>query len=367
MEKPLQLYISIPFCPHRCAHCQRCIWLYDQTVLRGYGIALEREIAAAGEGMEDYTVRSVYFGGGVPPIITTRVLRQCLAAVRQHFRTAPNMDVELEALPANFTEMLSVGMGHDGLTHMICNLGTTQRKEWDLLALPYEYDQSMERLRTELETRRPEHLTIEVYYGIPDQTEKRLADTLRRVIAWKPQCIRLLPMTIPAGSALRTACDNGSCQPLTDQEREQRLIQAQELLAQSGYTRYSLRDYALSGGENRYELDRLQDMERLGLGLGAASHYDGVFYTNTTDLVTYLDNSQDLSAIAENITAPDETYLQRRRQLLALSTPQGLPTTDLTAALAPQVQKALLDGYLEQRGAALTLTPRGLLHWDEMQ
>lgn len=366
MEKPLQLYIAIPFCPQRCAHCKKCIWLYDQTVLRGYGIALEREIAAAGEGMEDYTVRSVYFGGGVPPIITARVLRQCLAAVRKHFHTAPDMDVELEALPANFTEMLTVGMGHDGLTHMICGLGTTQRKEWEMLSRPYELDQSLERLQTELEARRPPHLTISLFYGQPEQTDKRLADTLRRAIAFKPQCIRLEPVSPTPGSALLTACQEGTYQPLSEEQQLQRLQEAEALLHQAGYVRYSLRDYALPGQENRFELDRLQDMERLGLGLGAASHYDGVFYTNTADLVTYLDNSADLATIAQNIAAPDEEYLARRQALLALSTPAGLDTNGLAPALADFAQAQIAAGNAVQQGDRLTLTSKGILHWDEL-
>jgi oxygen-independent coproporphyrinogen-3 oxidase len=366
MEKPLQLYISIPFCPQRCTHCKKCIWLYDQTVLRGYGIALEREIAAAGEGMEDYTVRSVYFGGGVPPIITARVLRQCLAAVRRHFRTAPDMDVELEALPANFTEMLTVGMNRDGLTHMICALGTTQRKEWEMLARPYELDQSLDRLQAELEARRPAHLTMTVFYGQPDQTDKRLADTLRRAIAFKPQCIRLEPITPTAGSALQAACEEGSYRPLSETEQLQRFQEAEALLHQAGYERYSLRDYSLPGKENRFELDRLQDMERLGLGLGAASHYDGVFYTNTIELVTYLDNSADLSVIARNITAPDEEYLARRRALLALSTPAGLETNGLTPALLDFAQAQLTAGYVQPRDGRLVLTDKGILHWDDI-
>jgi oxygen-independent coproporphyrinogen-3 oxidase len=366
MDKSIQLYIAIPFCPQRCAHCKKAIWPYDQTILKGYGIALEREIAAAGEGMEDYTVRSVYFGGGVPPLITTRVLRQCLAAVRRHFRTAPDMDVEVEALPANFTEMLAVGMGHDGMTHMLCNLGTAQRKEWDMLSRPYDYDPSLERLQQCLTEHRPPHLTMTVFYAQPEQTDKRLADTLRRAMAYKPQCIRLEPQMPAAGTALQAACEAGTYKPLPQDEALQRLAEAEALLTQGGYRRYSLRDYALPGQENRFEVDRLQDMERLGLGLGAASHYDGVFYSNTIDLVTYLDHSADLSAIAQNITAPDEEYLSRRRALLALSTPAGLDAKALSPALAAFVQAQLDGGTVAQQGDRLTLTPKGILLWDEI-
>lgn len=362
MEKALQLYISVPFCPQRCAHCRKRIWRYDQTVLRGYGAALEREIEAAGAGMEDYTVRSVCFGGGAPPVLTARVLRRLLAAVRRYFRTAPDMDVEVEALPANFTQPLCGGMAHDGLTHILCGLGTVHRREWALLNRPYDYGLSMERLTQALQTRRPPHLTMKALYGIPGQTESGLAVTLERILTWKPDCVRLDPLPpdfAPPDGDKKYA-------PLSFEAREGLLRFAQARLAEAGYRRYSLRDYALPGRENRFETDRLRDADRLGLGLGAASHYDGVFYANTTDLVRYLDHSAELEAVATNITAPNEAYLARRRALLALSTPEGLPETGLSEELAAFARAQAAAGNIVREDGRLRLTAAGLLRWEEI-
>ena len=62
----------------------------------------------------------------------------------------------------------------------------------------------------------------------------------------------------------------------------------QDVLAENGYLRYEISNYAKKGYECRHNIGYWQRKEYLGVGLGAASLVDEVRYSNLTDLDAYI-------------------------------------------------------------------------------
>lgn len=65
----------------------------------------------------------------------------------------------------------------------------------------------------------------------------------------------------------------------------------QDVLAENGYLRYEISNYAKKGYECRHNIGYWKRKEYLGVGLGAASLIDEVRYSNLTDLDAYIEQS----------------------------------------------------------------------------
>ena len=66
--KILGLYIHIPFCRTKCLYCDFCSFVSrDEGARESYVRALLREIEA--RGTKEYSVDTVYFGGGTPTLL----------------------------------------------------------------------------------------------------------------------------------------------------------------------------------------------------------------------------------------------------------------------------------------------------------
>ena len=343
MSKQLQIYINIPFRPVKCDACPGGLYPYDQAALKAYAIALKREIAACGADMDDYTVSSVRFGGCTAPIITTRVLRELMAEVREHFQIAPDAQFSLEALPIAMTERLCVGMNYDKLSRICCRLATVHSAEWNRMGLPYEQNTSIANLTSAVKDYPPAALTLDIDYGIPGQTPASLSTTLNRVLALKPDSIRLLP---------------------TDEKSEELYTSAADRLTAAGYRRIALREFSLPGREDKFTLDVLSGIDRLGIGAGARSYYDGIAYHNTAVLNTYLDHSADLQAIAEDITPIDEAAAAARTAMLVLTTADGLQSTAVPQGIQAAVEAMCGSGYIQLQNSRYILTAKGIVHSD---
>ncbi|MBQ8308363.1 MAG: radical SAM protein, partial [Clostridia bacterium] len=99
------LFVSIPFCPTKCAYCSFITAPIDKTrsYLPAYLECLEKELQAAKESVDH--LRSIYIGGGTPFALDTPDLKRVLQAAAPLLEAFENTEYTVEAgRPDVFTE-----------------------------------------------------------------------------------------------------------------------------------------------------------------------------------------------------------------------------------------------------------------------
>ena len=66
--KTLGVYIHIPFCVRKCVYCDFLSFPAEREIQKRYIDALKREIEENAVRYRDYTVKTIFFGGGTPSI-----------------------------------------------------------------------------------------------------------------------------------------------------------------------------------------------------------------------------------------------------------------------------------------------------------
>ncbi|MBR5116029.1 MAG: radical SAM protein, partial [Lachnospiraceae bacterium] len=109
-ERPLAVYVHIPFCVRKCAYCDFLSFPSDPAdgrakEMRGrYFDALLSEIAAIPEDLpKGRTVRSIFFGGGTPSLADSRQIAAVLRSLRERFAVAGDAEISLECNPGTAT------------------------------------------------------------------------------------------------------------------------------------------------------------------------------------------------------------------------------------------------------------------------
>ncbi|MGN1096031.1 MAG: radical SAM protein, partial [Eubacteriales bacterium] len=96
--KNLGIYIHVPFCAHKCAYCD-FYSITDKSPMNEYVLALTDQIYSKKNIAKNYTVDTVYIGGGTPSILPARYIEKILDALRDTFRISPNAEITIEANP----------------------------------------------------------------------------------------------------------------------------------------------------------------------------------------------------------------------------------------------------------------------------
>ena len=117
------LFVSIPFCPTKCAYCSFITAPIEKTrhFLPSYLDCLEKELAAAKESIGN--LRSVYIGGGTPFALDAPELERVLKGVDTIYKTlAPTAEYTVEAgRPDVFSEEKLKLLKDYGVTRICIN------------------------------------------------------------------------------------------------------------------------------------------------------------------------------------------------------------------------------------------------------
>jgi oxygen-independent coproporphyrinogen-3 oxidase len=124
-ENLCSVYISIPFCPSRCAYCSfvsasgKLLSLVDDYLARLF-IDIDNTFAVI--RARGFSVATVYIGGGTPTVLTPKQLSALLSRIGTHVDPASLLEFTLEAgRPDTITEeKLAVAYAH-GVTRISVN------------------------------------------------------------------------------------------------------------------------------------------------------------------------------------------------------------------------------------------------------
>ena len=98
MQKAHNIYIHVPFCASKCLYCA----FYSRAITPDWGayrdgILAELDFWAARMGRID--VPTVFFGGGTPSLMPTRVFAAIMDKIRKDFNLATDAEITLESNP----------------------------------------------------------------------------------------------------------------------------------------------------------------------------------------------------------------------------------------------------------------------------
>ncbi len=105
-ERPLSLYVHVPFCDVRCFFCGCNVTISrDRTWGKRYlpMLAREMEMAAVQLRAGRREVVQVHWGGGTPTFLPAEDLTELMGLLRRNFRFAPDCEIGVEIDPRECT------------------------------------------------------------------------------------------------------------------------------------------------------------------------------------------------------------------------------------------------------------------------
>lgn len=106
---PTSAYVHLPFCKKRCHYCDFPIVTlgtkerpFQQKKIQSYGDILKKEILATCSRESKPSLKTVFFGGGTPSLVSPEVLRDILEVLDAKFGIQQDAEVSMEMDPGTF-------------------------------------------------------------------------------------------------------------------------------------------------------------------------------------------------------------------------------------------------------------------------
>lgn len=287
-KEELSLYIHIPFCVRKCGYCDFLSAPADEDSRDRYVQALLMEIERyRGTETADRKIRTLYIGGGTPSILSIRQLDNIVQKIKCTFNFCKSIEASMEINPGTASKEKCRALYQMGINRLSIGLQSTNDAELKALGRIHSYEDF---LNTYTWCREAgfQNINVDLMAALPYQTVESYTTGLRKIIHLAPEHISAYSLILEEGTPFYQKYNSG-CYPLPDEEQERLMYrETEQVLAQAGYERYEISNYAKKGYACRHNLVYWQGGDYLGLGLGSSSYMDGARFHNTTDFNTYV-------------------------------------------------------------------------------
>lgn len=322
--KTLGIYLHIPFCKSKCRYCDFCSQPNPTSErMERYVAALCRDLADRAADCADYTVDTVYFGGGTPTLLPPDRLVAILDCAAQHYRLSSHAEITAECNPSTVDYAGLRQMCEGGFNRISMGLQSANSLELKRLGRLHSYS-DFEDTWNQAVRAGFSNLSADVMFGIPHQTTESFLNTLERVTSLSPKHLSAYSLTVEEGTAFGKIGEEGLQLPDEDTVREMYLMMS-AYLAEHGLHRYEISNFAVRGYESRHNLKYWRGEEYLGFGPAAYSDFKGARFGNSRSIEGYLEGKD----ITEEREIPLPTERNGEYVMLGMRLEEGISLSEL--------------------------------------
>lgn len=370
--KELELYIHIPFCVKKCFYCDFLSMPVDESIRRHYVCKLIEEIEYKSEKYKEYEVSSLFFGGGTPSILSETQIAEIMKALQKNFSIKSDAEITIECNPGTLTRQKLSVYKQCGINRISIGLQSGNNQELNMLGRIHTYEEFLQNYDL-VRKIGFDNVNVDLMSALPGQTVSDWEDTLIKVLKLRPEHISAYSLIIEEGTPFYEIYEKDELRRqegerpeyLPSEETERAMYEVtRSILAQKGYERYEISNYAKKGMECKHNIGYWTRKNYLGLGLGSASLVENVRFSNSSDLKEYLNGKFE---------PQEKEVLTRKEQMeefafLGLRMMQGISRrrfeeafgVAIEAVYGEVIHKMTELGLLRQQAGHIMLTEDGI-------
>lgn len=322
------IYLHIPFCHQACHYCN----FHFSTSLQHKPElvqAILKEIVQRRDYLGGKAIRSIYFGGGTPSLLSNTELQTIMECLHQHFSVLPHAEITLEANP----EDIRAAAVHTWIASGINRLSIGIQSFSNTLLQWMHRNHSGEQAEASIQIAQDAGIAVlsaDLIYGIPGLSDAQWEQDVSKLISLEVSHISAYALTVEPKTALAHQINSGKS-PTTDDAQSARQFHAlRDWLRQAGYVHYEISNYALEGRIAVHNTGYWMGQEYLGLGPSAHSFNGNSRQWNLANNARYIALVEQGSDYSER----EELDIHKRmneRIMTALRTIWGLDLRDFAA------------------------------------
>ncbi|KAA2217587.1 radical SAM family heme chaperone HemW [Chryseobacterium sediminis] len=321
------IYIHIPFCKQKCSYCNfhfSTSLNFKDEMLR----AMKTELLLRKDELQNRTLKSLYFGGGTPSILSVDEINSLIDEALRYFSFEKDIEITLEANPDDLDKSFLKQLAGTPVNRL--SIGTQSFFEEDLKLMNRAHTAS----EAEGSIKRAqdfgfENLSIDLIYGSPTSNLEIWKENLNKTIALEVPHISSYALTVEPKTALENWISKGKVKSPKEEEQNREFYYLSDFLKDKGFEHYEVSNFAKQGFYSRHNSSYWKYQEYLGIGPSAHS-YNG-FDVRSWNVAN---NQQYIKKLNDKLLAKEEEILSKEDQfnemiMIGLRTIWGVDLTSL--------------------------------------
>ena len=371
------IYVHIPFCKQKCLYCDFASYAcFGEREMRTYTDVLCHEIEVRAEEASNVAFgATIYFGGGTPSVLPTDCLERIVSMLKSCGFWQKPAEATIEVNPGTADVNKLKRLREAGFDRISFGVQSLQDKELRAIGRIHNAEEALIAIDM-ARTAGFRRISCDLIYGLPGQSLASLKDTICRLTKTGIEHMSVYGLIVEEGTPLERLVNSGQM-VLPDEDIAADMYElVQRLLAQAGFERYEISNYAKNGQYSRHNTVYWQYHPYIAFGAAACGMEKALRRTAASTVPEYIAAAQALTSAnwrtSELYTSESLTLQQQLEEFMFMGLRRAAGA-DLAEArtrfgvnvweryqkeLAPYIAQGLV-GY-EAAAERLYLTPAGM-------
>lgn len=340
------IYIHIPFCKRACHYCN--FHFSTSLLLKNDFIgALLSEIELQRNYLGKAEIKTIYFGGGTPSLLSVNELGRIFEKLQAVFNIAAEAEITLEANPDDITAGKLREWKQSGINRF--SIGIQSFFDEDLQWMNRAHNAAeAENCIQWVKEAGFENFSVDLIYGGPGLTDAHWQQNMDKVIALRVPHISCYALTVEPKTALEKMIQQHKKEAIDPDKQASHFLLLMERLQQAGYEHYEISNFAQPGYRSKHNSSYWQGEPYLGLGPSAHSFNGNSRQWNIASNALYI------QALKKGVVNYEKEILSREQQIneyimTALRTAEGINFHFMAQHFGEQVKKQVMTSLRQPK------------------
>lgn len=365
--KQTGLYVHIPFCMQKCLYCDFPSFAGQLNKREQYVEALQKELIQKAEQCKDYAIKTIFFGGGTPTVLSAEQLQCLMDTIKQNYCIIEDAEISIEANPGTLDFHMCQALYNMGFNRISMGLQAWQNHLLQILGRIHTNAQFLDNFQNARKAGF-KNINVDLMFALPNQTISDWLETLEQVTTLQPEHISAYSLIIEEGTPFYDLYEKGVYQEIDEQTDREMYHKTVAFLKEKGYHQYEISNFSKNGKQSRHNSLYWLDGVYMGVGLGAHSYWAQKRFHNPYDLDCYIQKANANMDLAEDVERIPIYEQYSEFMFLGLRMTDGVSKKrflerfgkEMVDIYGEELEKLKKEGLLEEWNGFVKLTERGI-------
>ena len=291
------IYVHIPFCKQKCLYCDFASYAcFGEREMRTYTDVLCHEIEVRAEEASNVAFgATIYFGGGTPSVLPTDCLEGIVSTLKSCGFWQKPAEATIEVNPGTADVNKLKRLREAGFDRISFGVQSLQDEELRTIGRIHNAEEALIAIDM-ARTAGFRRISCDLIYGLPGQSLASLKDTICRLTKTGIEHMSVYGLIVEEGTPLERLVTSGRM-VLPDEDIAADMYElVQRLLAQAGFERYEISNYAKNGQYSRHNTVYWQYHPYIAFGAAACGMEKALRRTAASTVPEYIAAAQALTS-----------------------------------------------------------------------
>ena len=232
--------------------------------------AICQEIALQKDYLGSKNLKTIYFGGGTPSLLSADELAKILDTIHQNFSVENEAEITLEANPEDLTPSYLTTIKSLGINRLSIGIQSFREENLRFLNRNHSSAQALTCI-SQAQNIGIDNISIDLIYGIPDNDLNDLALDIHKAVDTQVNHISAYSLTIEPKTIFGQQKKKGVFKELPESMQSQKFSFTRKLLAEKGFEAYETSNFARNEHYSKHNTSYWNQESYLGIGPSAHS------------------------------------------------------------------------------------------------